>query len=411
MRWIGTRNLVLILIALLISGSIAGVFVFERAWDNPGQQTLSSTGILEYQGANLKYVITCTCPKHLIFGQTARLFFTISSATQQSISPVHPEANASGATQPAKSGNDQTGVKFWYWFSDADTGWLRFPDGGSSEYLTADVKPFPDQPISVDLTVKKLSVDTLTFNIGIAAPKTNWLGDPLSTTNLVIPARAKFIQANSSYIYAISIFVTASSLVFFVDARMRAAKTKREQKLAHAHQLAAENPKQAQYAWNLARARLEDYIDQNSKQVPLVFWLAVIVTIAGFGVVVWGVSASFLPGRTTVPVVSEQGQQSGAAAQQKSVPGGTPSGSLIATGAGLITQFLGATFLVIYKSTIQQAEDFVLVLDRINNVGMAMQVLDQMPDDAPELKNDVRAKIITQLLSAGPAFGKDKPAG
>jgi hypothetical protein len=71
----------------------------------------------------------------------------------------------------------------------------------------------------------------------------------------------------------------------------------------------------------------------------------------------------------------------------------------IAAGAGVITQFLGATFLVLYRSTMKQANDFILVLDRINNVGMAMQILDQIPDDPPELKSKVRSKIIEHLLT------------
>ena len=65
--------------------------------------------------------------------------------------------------------------------------------------------------------------------------------------------------------------------------------------------------------------------------------------------------------------------------------------------------------MVLYRSTMRQANDFILVLDRINNVGMAMQVLDQIPDNPPELKNDSRAKIIEHLLTLGPAIAADDP--
>ena len=70
----------------------------------------------------------------------------------------------------------------------------------------------------------------------------------------------------------------------------------------------------------------------------------------------------------------------------------------IASISGLITQFIGATFMVIYRSTMAQANEFVTVLDRINTVGMAMKVLDQIPDE-DRTKNSAREHLISLLLA------------
>ena len=68
--------------------------------------------------------------------------------------------------------------------------------------------------------------------------------------------------------------------------------------------------------------------------------------------------------------------------------------------SGVLTQFIGATFLVIYRSTMSQATQYMAILERINTVGMAVQVLDSIPDSEIALKNSTRASIVTLLLGA-----------
>jgi hypothetical protein len=66
----------------------------------------------------------------------------------------------------------------------------------------------------------------------------------------------------------------------------------------------------------------------------------------------------------------------------------------------VITEFIGATFLFIYRSTIQQASSYSRTLERINSVGMAMQILDTMPDGAKpdDLKNKTKAALVELLI-------------
>ena len=72
----------------------------------------------------------------------------------------------------------------------------------------------------------------------------------------------------------------------------------------------------------------------------------------------------------------------------------------IASIAGVITEFIGASFLFIYRSTIQQAIDYSKTLERINSVGMAMQILDTMPDEtkSDDLKSKTKATLVELLV-------------
>jgi hypothetical protein len=64
--------------------------------------------------------------------------------------------------------------------------------------------------------------------------------------------------------------------------------------------------------------------------------------------------------------------------------------------------------MVIYKSTMTQANEFMVILERINTVGMAVQVLDSIPEGEVALKNQSRTKIVELLLSANISTAKAK---
>ena len=97
--------------------------------------------------------------------------------------------------------------------------------------------------------------------------------------------------------------------------------------------------------------------------------------IIGFGIIIWGISQTI----QTPDIIT---------------PG------IIASLAGIITEFIGATFLFVYKSIIKQASDYSKTLENINSVGMAMQILDTIPNDTKEddLKNKTKAKLVTLLI-------------
>jgi hypothetical protein len=160
-------------------------------------------------------------------------------------------------------------------------------------------------------------------------------------------------------------------------------KTKRDdallkesgKKIAQAESRVEAEPARAKPAWDLARVTLEAYFNRNLSQVASIFWLSAIVMAVGFGVIVWGVFQSYQSPNTV----------------------GTAA---IASISGILTEFIGATFLFIYRSTVRQAIDYSKTLERINSVGMAMQILDTMPDETKpdDLKNRTKANLVELLV-------------
>ncbi|WP_254508439.1 TRADD-N-associated membrane domain-containing protein [Anatilimnocola floriformis] len=133
----------------------------------------------------------------------------------------------------------------------------------------------------------------------------------------------------------------------------------------------ASEPEKAQPAWELARSTLQLYFNRNLSQVNSIFYLATAVMAGGFILIGYGVWLAM------------NYKESAA-------------GPILAGAAGVLSQFIGATFLFIYKSTLQQADKFVQQLERMNTIGMAMQILDTMQNDASEsnLKDKTKAKLI-----------------
>jgi hypothetical protein len=131
-------------------------------------------------------------------------------------------------------------------------------------------------------------------------------------------------------------------------------------------------PEKARPVWELSSARLELYFQRNLSQIRSMFWITVAVLFAGFGLISYGVSQAF------------RGAQIQAA--------------LLATASGVVTEFIAATFLVLYKSTLNQASGYVEALERINAVGMALQIVDTIPDSSIDLKNQSKAELSSRIL-------------
>jgi hypothetical protein len=134
-----------------------------------------------------------------------------------------------------------------------------------------------------------------------------------------------------------------------------------------------ENPEKPQLAWELAQTKLESYLNRNLGQVRSVFWLTVIVMVIGFAFILFGLLRAF-DAPDKLPV------------------------AIIASASGVLVSFIGGSFLLVYRSTLAQSKDYVSVLERINAVGMAIQVLETIPQEAADLKNTTTAEVAKQLL-------------
>lgn len=96
------------------------------------------------------------------------------------------------------------------------------------------------------------------------------------------------------------------------------------QKVEDAENKANTAPEKAKYAWDAARVNLEAYFERNRLQVAQVFIIAVVVMLIGFVLVCFGVFLAMTRPDTIKP-------------------------ALVAGVSGIITQFIGATFMVIMK--------------------------------------------------------------
>jgi len=134
------------------------------------------------------------------------------------------------------------------------------------------------------------------------------------------------------------------------------------------------NPESPQLAWDLARIKLESYLDRNLSQVRSIYWLTLIVMIGGFVLISYGIYQATLD------------------------PEKLPM-SIVASASGVLVSFIGGSFLLIYRSILSQSKGYVSVLERINAVGMAVQVIASIPESNSDLKHETTADLAKQLLN------------
>ncbi|HCG5924809.1 TPA: hypothetical protein NJ084_004706 [Vibrio parahaemolyticus] len=145
-------------------------------------------------------------------------------------------------------------------------------------------------------------------------------------------------------------------------------------KVVEAEKRVIESPNQPKAAWDLARLKLESYLNRNLNQVRSIFWLTSLVMIVGFFLIGFGVVKAFENPELLTP-------------------------ALLSAVSGLLVNFIGATFLVLYKSTMSQAKEYVAILERINAVGMSVQVLEKIEDSNTTLKDQTISDLSKQLLT------------
>lgn len=132
-----------------------------------------------------------------------------------------------------------------------------------------------------------------------------------------------------------------------------------------------EKPDDLIITWALARVLLEKYMNQNLRQVSYIFWLTVIIMLSGFNLIVIGVNKIFNDPTNFAPAI-------------------------LSAVSGILVDFIGATFLVVYKSIMSQAKEYVLILERINAVRMSIEALQRITDET--LKNLATKDLVKQIL-------------
>jgi hypothetical protein len=236
-----------------------------------------------------------------------------------------------------------------------------------------------DKSILVKVTPQNASLSGIAFQFETQADPSGYIAN-LGSVVWGIDSQASNWSLIAPYLYSIFVFGFAVGIYLWADYRVQLRHELTELKLQEAKKQADANPQQARFAWDLARVKLEAYFDRNLVQVNMVFWVAVVVMVVGFGFVLAAIVLMF-----SKPEIWK-----------------TP---LLAGISGVITQFIGASFMVIYRSTITQANEFMTVLERINSVGMAVQILDSLPEGT-DLKNTARADLSILLVDGNSKYRK-----
>lgn len=165
--------------------------------------------------------------------------------------------------------------------------------------------------------------------------------------------------------------LVAMAVVAYQNVQERQA---RRDKIEIVEEKALAHPERPQLAWDLARTKLESYLDRNLAQVRSIYWLTLLVMVCGFGFILYGIHQAF-QAPEKLPV------------------------SIVASASGVLVSFIGGSLLLIYRSILAQSKDYVAVLERINAVGMAVQVIASIPESGEDLKNKTTAELARQLLT------------
>lgn len=157
-----------------------------------------------------------------------------------------------------------------------------------------------------------------------------------------------------SFLIVIPVVVMALGVYWYFKTEEASYKASEviEKAYVSAQEIYREEPGKTKPVWDMAQLTLEVYFDRNLNQIRWIFWLSIGVMSLGFILIIYGVTLGFQN------------------------PQGNWGIAAIGGIAGVLTEFIGATFLFVYKSSMQQADKYTEILERMNFVGMAMQMLD-----------------------------------
>jgi hypothetical protein len=350
--------------ALAVAAVMYGI-PFSRQWDNPPSEMLGNSGTIMYSGRSVAVTVSCNCPK------------VLTESIHRSV-PVRVDLKSEiGALPPefldSKTHDEEIVLVLGAGGAVLEPSKIRM---GSARQLLS------GNPLSASFVLTITATDTtlsqITFDF-VSGEKGS-----LGSVAWQLAAHPRFTTFVMPFVYGLLVLGLIAATFYVTLRRVTVLRERTEKKLADADRQMAANPERIKFAWDVARVKLEAYFDRNLIQVNLVFWVAVFVMAVGFGFVLFGVVLSLNQPKVT-------------------------SASLVAAISGIITQFIGATFMVIYRSTMAQANEFMSVLDRINSVGMAIQVLDSIPESEGQLKNATRAQIVELLIAAPSDRSRPRP--
>jgi hypothetical protein len=146
-----------------------------------------------------------------------------------------------------------------------------------------------------------------------------------------------------------------------------------EKELEAAKEQIKNEPNKIKPSWDMAYLTLQQYFEKNLQHINSIYRISINVMIVGFVIIGLGIFISYF-------------------GKDKDI-------SIISISSGILIEFIGATFLFIFKSTVKQALKYSRTLEKINNVGMSMKILDTIETSEIDKEELIKAKIeISKIL-------------
>lgn len=141
--------------------------------------------------------------------------------------------------------------------------------------------------------------------------------------------------------------------------------------IANAKREQQENPEKNLPHYNELYGRLLLYIDSTLQQNARYYRLIVVIFCTGFLMTVHGSVSGQPPEQAWLPIL-----------------------------AGIMTELVAVTVLLIYRPVFQQTESYFKILEHLTRIGMSIRVLDDLANDvgAEAIKSTAKADIAKLLL-------------
>lgn len=169
--------------------------------------------------------------------------------------------------------------------------------------------------------------------------------------------------ANRFMGYSIGALIFFTLIIFqpFDDKKEQQEEIKKEEK---------EQPDKIKPTWEYGKVELMEQLEVTKKQIRITFWCSLIAIIFGLVLI--------------FKIIITQNLD-------KDI-------SILGIIGGVIVEFIGATFLFMYKSLISQLNENLKILERLNFVGIGIKILDTLESENKEEVNSAKMKLAQQII-------------
>jgi len=221
---------------------------------------------------------------------------------------------------------------------------------------------------------KYLDKDELKFNLLQKIPRSTYSYYGIILDNFISETSStkEFFYNYGPWLFFPGTFIIL--LLMLISGNKKPNSNKETEKdIEEAKEQLKNEPNKIKPSWDVAYLTLQQYFEKNLEHINSIYQLSIRVMIVGFLIIGLGILLSFIGSNKNI--------------------------SIIAISCGVLTEFIGTTFLFIFRSTVKQALKYTHTLEKINNVGMSMKILDTIDSEDIDKGELVKAKIeIAKLL-------------